>query len=197
MLAWLSTWVKALGRSMPAAPGPGLPRQPPSCLPRASAGTSPSSPPLRNSARPGGPGPALRWRRNTAPPRGAPGVVVPRGLAAHPGSCSSPFPGNHVVVGGVKERERKDRGRTGRAFNNPLPSPPPRGEKSQHARLTIHDQKLKKEIPVFVRHTFGYFQSSSLRYERPCDMRPRLRKASGAVLSRLRAGHDLRGHSQS
>lgn len=81
-------------------------RQPPSHLPRASAGTSPRSRPLRNAARPGGPGGAPRWRRNTAPPRGAPGVVVPCGSAAHPGNCSSPFPGDHAVEGG-KERERK------------------------------------------------------------------------------------------
>lgn len=133
VLAWLSTWVKALGRSMPAAPRPGLPRQPPSRLPRASAGTSPSSRPLRNAARPGGPGPALGWRRNTALPREAPGVVVPCGLAAHPGKCSSSFPGEPCGCWGKKSgSEGTGAGLEGRlTTHSPTPRHPGREESAR------------------------------------------------------------------
>ncbi|XP_059001322.1 ubiquilin-4 isoform X1 [Mustela lutreola] len=169
---------------MPAAPRPGPPRPAPRCLPRAPAGTSLSSRPLRNAARPGGPGPTPGRRRNAAPPRGAPGVVVPRGLAVHPGNCSSPFPGDHAVVGG-KRAGANGRGQDRKVVEQPSPVTPTPGGEASACPLDSPRPETERATPVFVRHTSGHFPERFPTSRTAPGAGPRLRKAPGAALSRL------------
>lgn len=81
VLAWLSTWVKALGRSMPAAPDPGLLNPDlgvASCEPPPAPGSAAALP--RSTL-----GVVVSWPR-------FPVLLQPRPAAGSTGHCSSPSP---------------------------------------------------------------------------------------------------------